>query len=75
MSVRWTGWQEVLDQREKTEQRRKRFLDMDELAKQKRLAEFWQAYADYLELDGIISPSRRTLHRAARDTAKELAPA
>lgn len=40
--------------------------------KEGNMADFWKAYADYLERHNIISNARIILHAAAQKTVKEL---
>lgn len=72
MPFRWGGWQAVLDQRERTRERDRRWDKLKQLADAGSVTEFWKRYAEYLEWDEIRSPSRKLLHKMVKATVVRL---
>lgn len=60
----------MMDVKVRTEERKRRWEELMDLADQNNVERFWQRYADYLEWDNIVSPSRLAMHKMARLTAQ-----
>lgn len=67
--IRYGGWQAVLDFRQRAKDRQERWKELEALAHDGKVKEFYAKYAEYLEWDNAISKSRQTLLAMARAVA------
>lgn len=72
MTLRFNGWQSVLAHHARSDERADRWAELNRLASAGEVLEYYRHYADYLEWDGIISDSRRSMHRMALEVVRIL---
>jgi len=59
--IRWGGWQAVIDFRQRAKDRQERWKELEALARDGKVKEFYAKYAEYLKWDGCYSGSRKLL--------------
>ncbi len=59
-------------QRERAAKEREWWKELKQLANADNVAGFYRRYADYLEWNNVISPSRQAIHKMAKRAAEML---
>lgn len=70
--ARFMGLKAMQDVKARTEERKRRWSELEDLARHNQPGEFFRKYAEYLEWDNIISPSRTALHKMAVEASRRL---